>query len=110
MPGTQLELASFVRDQGRLGEGVVLTLDDQMPAQYGKFARGGHGSDLHAATGLHPLVKRPQGTRSLGCRLGGLDQHAAGVEVHLPQQRHRRSPLIGRQVLVGQPGAALVAE
>jgi hypothetical protein len=33
-----------------------------------------------------------------------------GVEVQLPQQRHRRSPLIGRQVLVGQPGAALVPE
>src|SRR5205085_500034 len=57
-PGTQLKLASFVCHQGRLCEGVVLPFDDQMPAQYGKFARGGHRSDLHPATGLHPLVKR----------------------------------------------------
>ena len=32
------------------------------------------------------------------------------VEVQLPQQRHRRSLLIGGQVLLGQPGTAFVPE
>jgi hypothetical protein len=66
-PDTQLKLASFGCHQGRLGEGVVLTLDDQMPAQHGEFARGGHGSDVPTAPGLHPLVKRPQRACGFGC-------------------------------------------
>jgi len=45
--GAQLELALLVGDQRRQGEGVVLALDDQVPAQHGELTGGGDGGDLH---------------------------------------------------------------
>jgi hypothetical protein len=57
--GAELELAVFVGDQRRLGEGVLGVVSGQLPAQHGDLAGGGHHSDLHAAAGADPLVERP---------------------------------------------------
>jgi transposase-like protein len=78
-PGAQLELALLVGDQRGQREGVVLLFDDQVPAQHGEFAGGGHHGDLHAAAGPHPLIERAQRAGGFGGGPGGFDQHAAGV-------------------------------
>ena len=59
MSGAELELAVFVRDQRRLGEGVLGAVRGQLPAQRGDLAGGGDHRDLHAAAGADPLVERP---------------------------------------------------
>jgi transposase-like protein len=59
--GAELELAVLVRDQRRLGEGVLGAVSGQLPAQLGDLAGGGHHRDLHAAAGADPLENARSG-------------------------------------------------
>jgi hypothetical protein len=47
--GLQLERAALFDRQRRAGEGVVLVLGDEVPAQLGELAGGRDGGDLGAA-------------------------------------------------------------
>ncbi len=56
----ELEFAALVRDQTGPGEGIVLTVGDQMPGQRGHLPGRGHNSDLEPAAGAYALIERPQ--------------------------------------------------
>jgi hypothetical protein len=81
--GAQLERAQLLGGQRRALEGVVLALDDHVPAQHRQLAGRRDDGDLHAAAGADALEEGAQRSRRLCRHPGGLDQHAAGVGVSL---------------------------
>jgi hypothetical protein len=79
MPARSCSARSLlVGERGPL-EGIVLLADDQVPAQGGELAGGGHHGDLHAAAGADAFVEGTQRPGGLGRGPGGLHQHAAGM-------------------------------
>lgn len=75
----QFEPADLVGHEGRAGPEIVGLLDQQVLAEHGEFARGGHRGDLVTAPGTHPHEEGVQRSWRLGGGPGSLDQHRSGV-------------------------------
>jgi len=79
LAGLQFHGAGFVGDQRGARPQIVLVLGQQMPAQDGKLARDGNGSNLMAAPSADADEEGMQRSRRLGCRPGRFDQHGPGM-------------------------------
>ncbi len=56
----ELEEPDLLPDEGRPGEGVVLTVGEQVPAQHGELAGHGHRGDVGASPRSDPLAEGPE--------------------------------------------------
>src|SRR5215213_5837408 len=59
--GLEFEGALLLLDEGGASVGVVLAAVDQVPAQHGEFAGGGHDRDLGPSPSLDPLIEGAPG-------------------------------------------------
>jgi hypothetical protein len=106
--GAQRERAALLLGQRRPREGVVLVLDDELPAQHRELARRRDDRDLHPAPALHAVVSsscpptrwRPgvrrvmQCVDACRCVTGGLATrctHRRGVPGPSPDPQHRNT-------------------
>ena len=78
-PGAELERAELLLGQRRPAEGVVLVLDDQMPAEHGELAGGRDDRDLHPAARADSLIEGAQRPGGADGDPGRFDEHPAGV-------------------------------